>query len=596
MASAKGEAGAERRRWGLNSRRIRLVSGLVLFTYVTLHLMNHSLGNISLDAMEAGVIVMKAIWQSAAGTILLYAALLAHMALGFRALYERRMFRFRRIEVPQLVLGLLIPIVLINHISATRIAFAVNGFAKGYAQELFSFWVASPLLLGIGQTALLIVAWIHGCIGIYFWLRLKRFFRPLALVLLAGAVMLPTLALLGFYQGGRAVAELATHPAWRDANVTPAETGTLEEQQRQFLIRNLLLWTYIGGIACIFAARAVRSLREQSRGIVRLTYPERRTIEVPRGLSLLDASTRYDMPHASVCGGKGRCGTCLVTILAGRENCPPPGVIEAEMLNRMRVTPRSALRLGCQLRPTGDVTFVPMLPPHASTDYAFGGRRTVKHGKVRTIVCMMVEMRDVAVYETGGGGLDLLFLTNRFLSTAAASASEAGGLPNRFYGNGMMALFGLETAPAVACRQALEAAAMTAVSLDHLNSLLAPDLREPLRFVVSLHVGDAVLGEVGVRDELAFSAVGGMVRDASALLDLARATGYEVMASEDVCRAAGLASGVLQSEIVTLPGQDRRMAVRLAKDAVQIFGALDSIVDDATTTSDPPGDARLQSA
>jgi adenylate cyclase len=242
------------------------------------------------------------------------------------------------------------------------------------------------------------------------------------------------------------------------------------------------------------------------------------------------------------------------------------------------------------------VTFVPMLPPHASTDYAFGGRRTVKHGKVRTIVCMMVEMRDVANYETGGGAFDLLFLTNRFLSTAAASASEAGGLPNRFYGNGMMALFGLETAPAVACRQALEAAAMTAVSLDHLNSLLAPDLLEPLRFVVSLHVGEAVLGEVGVRDDLAFSAVGGVVRDASALLDVARSMRCEVIASEDVCRAAGLASGLLQSDMVALPGQDRRMAVQVAKEALQIFGALDSIVDDATKAAELPGDARLQSA
>ncbi len=33
-------------------RRLRLCSGLVLFAYVTTHLANHSLGLISLDAME----------------------------------------------------------------------------------------------------------------------------------------------------------------------------------------------------------------------------------------------------------------------------------------------------------------------------------------------------------------------------------------------------------------------------------------------------------------------------------------------------------------------------------------------------------------
>ena len=35
-------------------RRIRLVSGLVLLTYLATHFINHALGLISLEAMEAG--------------------------------------------------------------------------------------------------------------------------------------------------------------------------------------------------------------------------------------------------------------------------------------------------------------------------------------------------------------------------------------------------------------------------------------------------------------------------------------------------------------------------------------------------------------
>ena len=54
--------------------------------------------------------------------------------------------------------------------------------------------------LGVLQAMLLLVAWIHGCIGVYFWLRLKRFFPRMAPVLLGLAVLLPVLALLGFYQ------------------------------------------------------------------------------------------------------------------------------------------------------------------------------------------------------------------------------------------------------------------------------------------------------------------------------------------------------------------------------------------------------------
>ena len=57
---------------------------------------------------------------------------------------------------------------------------------KGYAQELYGFWVAAPVL-GAVQAAALVVAWTHGCLGLYFWLRLKPFFRRAAPWLLACA-------------------------------------------------------------------------------------------------------------------------------------------------------------------------------------------------------------------------------------------------------------------------------------------------------------------------------------------------------------------------------------------------------------------------
>jgi adenylate cyclase len=44
-------------------RSVRLTSGLVLFTYVGTHLLNHSLGNISLAWLERDLLVQKFIWQ-----------------------------------------------------------------------------------------------------------------------------------------------------------------------------------------------------------------------------------------------------------------------------------------------------------------------------------------------------------------------------------------------------------------------------------------------------------------------------------------------------------------------------------------------------
>ena len=136
-------------------RQVRLVAGLVLFTYVTLHFANHALGNISIEAMENGLKIQKSIWQSFPGAIVLYSALTVHMALGFWALYERRHFRWTRIEATQLALGLAIPFLLTDHVLGTRVSLSLFGTEKGYAEVLLKFWVRDPLA-GVLQAILLL--------------------------------------------------------------------------------------------------------------------------------------------------------------------------------------------------------------------------------------------------------------------------------------------------------------------------------------------------------------------------------------------------------------------------------------------------------
>ena len=70
----------------IKSRRdLRLASGLVLFTYVTLHLACHAFGLISIDAAEAALRVTVLFWHSGIGTVLLYSAAAVHIGLALVA-------------------------------------------------------------------------------------------------------------------------------------------------------------------------------------------------------------------------------------------------------------------------------------------------------------------------------------------------------------------------------------------------------------------------------------------------------------------------------------------------------------------------------
>src|SRR3977135_846968 len=151
---------------GTTLRQIRLASGAVLFTYLVSHFLNHALGNISVEAMESGVYWHTLFWQSRPVTIVFYTACFVHTGLGIWALYERRQFRWKAIEPLQLVLGLSIPALIMTHIIGVRLGQTLFGHEKLYPQVFFAYWIVWPPKMWL-MYAVLLVSWIHGCVGLY---------------------------------------------------------------------------------------------------------------------------------------------------------------------------------------------------------------------------------------------------------------------------------------------------------------------------------------------------------------------------------------------------------------------------------------------
>ena len=254
-------------------RQIRLATGLVLFTYVTLHFANHALGNISVEAMDDGLLVQKAIWQSPLGRTILYLSLFTHMSLGFWALYARRHFRWTRLEADASSCSALrfrssSPIIS----SAPACRSSQFGLEKSYEQELLKFWVNSPAF-GVLQAILLLIVWIHGCLGVHFWLRLKPFYPPVrgasghrrASAGARAARLLPgrrahAASPFRIPPGGR-----ATYPP--DHVGTPAQNAVLVDE------RTRTLAFLAAALALTFFARGVRHLARAPRGLDQADLP-----------------------------------------------------------------------------------------------------------------------------------------------------------------------------------------------------------------------------------------------------------------------------------------------------------------------------------
>src|SRR5262249_3715486 len=177
-------------------RQVRLIGGLVLLAYVVLHLLNHALGLISLDAMEWGRGWFLALWRSAPGTVVLYTALLSHLLLALWLIARRPHFRMPAWEGLETLVGRARPFFIIGHIVGTRVTYAWYGVTDSYTRQMLIYWYLRPVL-GVGQVLLLLMAWTHGCMGIHYWLRFRGWYPRLVPYLYAIALMVPVLALLG---------------------------------------------------------------------------------------------------------------------------------------------------------------------------------------------------------------------------------------------------------------------------------------------------------------------------------------------------------------------------------------------------------------
>jgi len=556
---------------GIGVRQVRLACGLVMFSYIFSHFFNHALGNLSYDTMEAWLAFHVWWWRIPIVNFTLYAAAAIHFGLGLWALYQRRHFRYTFIEITQLVFGLSIPLLLASHFGIVRLGGLMFGRDPPmYAAPLLAYWVARPYMVAV-QFLLLTVAWTHACIGLYFWLRLKPFFKWAAPFLFAIAVLLPPLAMTGTHRGAHETIERATQPQWRAEHIkptTPAQRAAIEE-----ITLFYFPIFYGAALVLVFVARGVRAVIESRRGSITVSYPNRR-VRVPRGLSILETSLRFNVPHASVCGGRARCSTCRVRVVSDRGALPRPSGREAFVLARVGASGNPSIRLACQLRPQNDIAVIPVLPANIGADFV-RNRHRVNIGEERYVVSMFIDMRGSTKMAEARLPFDVVFLINRFLEAASQAVIEAGGQPNQFVGDGLLALFGLDTDPATACRQALRAAAMVASNVEYMNHEFASELQAPVQFGIGIHGGEVIIGDIGFRAHTVFTALGDAVNVAARLQDMTKALNCTVVVSEDVCKSAGISPDRLTQAEISIRGRDQPMSVCTATDPTLLASLLD---------------------
>jgi adenylate cyclase len=565
----------------LVERRLRIITGLILATYITIHLSNHALGLISLEAMEAMRQFVTPFWRSWPGSLLLYSSILIHAGLAFMSLYRRTTLRLPLWELGQLVLGLSIVPLLAGHVAGTwgaRILMDIN-INYDYALNgiLSNNWILFK------QALLVIVAWSHAVIGLHFFLRLFAWYRRWYRHLYPLVIILPLLVFLSMIRMGveLEIWQQQDEPApytdrYRDYNEVEADEIEVEEplvKPANLVFRDSVLMIFYLLLFITLAARALRDGSHIKTGTVVVKHENGRVLKGVPGQTILEIIRKHSIPHASLCGGRGRCTTCRVRVGEGCSELEAPSPLEQHALNRIGAAPN--VRLACQTRPLQSVHVTPLLPPDLGADSNIP--RGGVSGEEREVVAMFVDLRG----STRMGELllpyDVLFILNRFFVEMSEALTDSHGHYAQFAGDGLMALYGLERGLKQGCLDALQGAVGMQERMNQLNEKLIDELKEPLGIGIGIHCGEAIVGTMGPPKSPNYSAIGDCINAAARLEGKSKELGCTLVVSNQVVLTAGLVLNRFPTQTVNLRGKQQSISVHVIENPLELSNSLDSV-------------------
>ncbi len=259
---------------------------------------------------------------------------------------------------------------------------------------------------------------------------------------------------------------------------------------------------------------------------IEIDYGHGLRLSVPAGMSVLEASLREGIEHANACGGWARCTTCRVEVEEGAANCPPPAPNELQALRMSGLG--ETVRLACQLRPTGAIRVRILIPTHPAPP---GG--ATQTAIEQEVAALFTDIRGFTTFAETRLPFDVREVLNRYFDMMGVQIERHEGRILSYLGDGIVSLFlpiGDErpAARAVACALDMRRAAYKfgGYVRDHFDA--------DLRIGTAVHLGLAVVGDLGYYRQRQFNATGAVLNVAARLEELNKEYGTDILISDVV--------------------------------------------------------------
>jgi adenylate cyclase len=308
---------------------------------------------------------------------------------------------------------------------------------------------------------------------------------------------------------------------------------------------------------------------------VRSVYvlPDQRLVECRPGESILPAALRAGVPFAHACGGNGKCSTCRIVVVEGRQSCSERTPREQAIADRLGFGPQ--FRLACQTTVRGEVTVRRLVLDERDVELADvrrrqrrGRRRQLRahftrrgggHQRPRSIgdelpvTIMFADIRGFTAFVETVLPYDVIHVLQRVLGEVTASIERYGGAVTSYMGDGVMALFSDDrggTSSRRAVRAGLEILANSDIRRPALDELYG----RSFDLNVGVHFGTAIVGGL-LGDAVTLTAIGDTVNMANRIEQANKEFGTRFLLSDAARAELDNSVRLGRSFVCPLPGK-----------------------------------------
>jgi class 3 adenylate cyclase len=151
------------------------------------------------------------------------------------------------------------------------------------------------------------------------------------------------------------------------------------------------------------------------------------------------------------------------------------------------------------------------------------GNQLQLSGELKIVSVLFTDIRQFTRFSESHSPQETVAMLNNHFGIINSAVNKAGGLIDKFSGDGTMAIFGAPVSlePGETAYRALRAALLIRIRISESNAHRVRNGQEPINIGIGINTGEAITGNIGAEDRFEYTAIGDTVNVAFRVQSLA---------------------------------------------------------------------------